>query len=100
MTSRMTNPLFVGSYSSKTEPGIHAYQFDVNSGDLSHLNSFTGIENPSFLAIHPNGRFLYAVSETSLGGDGAQLFGDALQAEVHLQELGLDIFQVGPFGGA
>lgn len=70
----MTSPqylVYVGSYAAAHEPGIRALRFDATSGDLSNAGwSFTGIDNPSFLAVHPNGRWLYAVSETSQRQDG------------------------------
>jgi 6-phosphogluconolactonase len=62
--------LYVGSYAAANAPGIHAFTFDTASGELTAGWSFTGIANPSFLALHPNGRWLYAVSETSQQSDG------------------------------
>lgn len=62
--------LFVGSYAVPTQPGIHAFHFDVETGKLSAVGSFAGIANPSFLVVHPNRRWLYAVSETKQD-DGA-----------------------------
>jgi len=40
--------------------GIHLYRFDLQSGALEPLSK-TQDAKPSFLAIHPNGRFLYGV---------------------------------------
>ncbi len=70
MTSSIQHLLFVGSYSAADQPGIHAFAFDAVTGTLSSLGSFSGIEKPSFLVVHPNGRWLYAVSETSKEDDG------------------------------
>ncbi|MFL5761922.1 MAG: lactonase family protein [Thermomicrobiales bacterium] len=58
--------VYVGAY---TEPsmghgdGISIYRFDENSGALTPLTTMTGIANPSYLTIAPNGRYLYAVNE-------------------------------------
>jgi len=56
--------LLVGSYSPADEAGIKCYEFDPGSGTLTFLSGTSGIENPSFLAVHSNGIFIYAVSET------------------------------------
>jgi len=48
--------------------GIYCYKLDLASGKLTEVGVTEGIKNPSFLAIHPSGKFLYAVSEVSEGG--------------------------------
>lgn len=63
-------PVYVGSYAPAHQSGIHAFRFDAASGDLTADWSFAGITDPSFLALHPNGRWLYAVSEMSQQKDG------------------------------
>lgn len=69
--------LFVGTYTmpfphvAGKSDGIQVYQFDPNSGELRFASKLTGIDNPSYLTLHPNGRFLYAASEaTADGGQG------------------------------
>lgn len=42
--------------------GIYGYRFDSKSGNLQPMGVLGEAERPSFLAIHPNRRFLYAVS--------------------------------------
>jgi 6-phosphogluconolactonase len=63
--------LIASGYAPATQPGIHAFRFDQESGALAPLGSCAGVANPSFLAVHPNGRWLYAVGETSQQHDGA-----------------------------
>src|SRR3954469_14471676 len=70
-----TMPLvFVGTYS---EPilfgtgqvlqgrgsGIHAFRFDAQKGALEPATITGGVRNSSYLAFHPNRRFLYCVNE-------------------------------------
>jgi 6-phosphogluconolactonase len=62
--------IFASGYAAATQTGIHAFMFDEASGTLTPYGSFAGILNPSFTIIHPNGRWLYAVSETSQASDG------------------------------
>jgi len=62
-----TSLLVVGGYAPADQPGISAFQFDQASGALTAVGSFAGVNNPSFLAAHPNGRWLYATGETDTG---------------------------------
>ena len=56
--------VFVGTYTNKTaSKGIYAYRFDPGIGKLSSLGVATESEDPSFLAVHPSGKYLYAVNE-------------------------------------
>ena len=57
--------VFVGTYTNKTNSkGIYAYTFDPGTGKLKPLGVAAESEDPSFLAIHPSGKYLYAVNET------------------------------------
>jgi 6-phosphogluconolactonase len=55
--------LFVGTYTEKESKGIYAYRFDAASSELTPLGVAAETTNPSFLAIDPSHRFLYAVNE-------------------------------------
>ncbi len=60
---------YFGTYTGDDKSkGIYCYQFDLASGKLTEVGVTPGIKNPSFVAIHPSGKFLYAVSEVSEGG--------------------------------
>ncbi len=63
--------ILAGGYAPADKPGIHAFAFDETTGALTALGAFAGVRNPSFLMAHPNGRWLYSVSETAQGSDGA-----------------------------
>lgn len=55
--------LFVGTYTDKQSKGIYAFRFDAASSELTPLGLAAETTNPSFLAIDPSHRFLYAVNE-------------------------------------
>lgn len=56
--------LYGGSYSGDGQSHeIHLIRMDPRSGELRLVGSVAAGANPSFLAIHPNGRVLYAVNE-------------------------------------
>lgn len=56
--------VYIGTYTRKGSKGIHVYQLDMKTGALTPAAEPAETPNPSFLALHPNGRFLYAVSQT------------------------------------
>jgi 6-phosphogluconolactonase len=55
--------LYVGTYTGKGSEGIYAYRFDPATGETRSLGLAAATDNPSFFAVDPNGRFLYAVNE-------------------------------------
>lgn len=59
--------VYVGTYTEdgSESKGIYAYRFDANAGSFQPIGLVAKTINPSFLAIHPNRRFLYAVNEVS-----------------------------------
>src|SRR5207249_1624022 len=61
--------VYVGTYTGAKSKGIYRCELDAATGKLGppHLAGQTA--NPSFLAIHPSHKFLYAVGEiASFGG--------------------------------
>ena len=59
--------VYIGTYTKGTSEGIYIYRLSMASGELEYAGKATGIENPSFLAIHPSQRYLYAVNENPEG---------------------------------
>lgn len=58
--------LFVGTYTQNSESeGIYLLNFNTETGELKQAGITNFSENPSYLAIHPNGKWIYAVNETS-----------------------------------
>ena len=57
--------VYVGTYTEKNSKGIYAYRFDPNTDRLTPLGLAAETVNPSFLAIDPSRRFLYAVNEVA-----------------------------------
>lgn len=68
--------VFVGTYTGgdSISKGVYSCEFDAETGKLSDPVLAAELINPSFLAIHPSGKYLYAVNEVSEGpgrGNGA-----------------------------
>src|SRR5688572_15680930 len=55
--------VYIGTYTGGTSKGIYAYEFNTTTGDLKQIGLAAETPSPSFLAIHPNNQFLYAVNE-------------------------------------
>jgi 6-phosphogluconolactonase len=56
--------VFVGTYTTKTQSkGIYAYEFDANTGKLAPKGIAAEAPDPSWVVVHPSGRFLYAANE-------------------------------------
>ncbi|MGH9173724.1 MAG: lactonase family protein [Vicinamibacterales bacterium] len=45
--------------------GIYIYRLDPTTSALQRVSITADVPNPSFLTVHPNGRTLYAVNETT-----------------------------------
>lgn len=74
MTQSNQSLFFASGYATVEQPGIQTFSFDGTSGEIKQVGSFTGINTPSYIIAHPNGRWLYAVSET--GKDSHGSFGE------------------------
>ncbi len=57
--------VYLGTYTGGESEGIYRYALDETSGKLTFEGVTPGVENPSFLAIHPDGPHLYCVCEIS-----------------------------------
>ena len=55
--------VFIGTYTHTDSQGIYTCRFDPDTGALEQTSVAMDAGNPSFLALHPNKRFLYAASE-------------------------------------
>ncbi|MFE3850179.1 lactonase family protein [Streptomyces griseorubiginosus] len=62
-------PLYLGTYTTVEGggPGIGLATYDAAGGRITGTGTITGVTNPSYLALHPDGRTLYAVAEQDAG---------------------------------
>ena len=60
-----TYRVYVGTYTTKTaSKGIYSFRYDANSGKLTPSGVAAETQDPSWVAIHPTGKFLYSVNES------------------------------------
>ncbi|MFC3161411.1 6-phosphogluconolactonase, cycloisomerase 2 family [Chryseobacterium arachidis] len=63
---------FFGSYNwDKETEGIYVYELDTIKGNLSKVTSFSGISNPSFLTLSPDGKYIFACTESKTKNGGS-----------------------------
>jgi 6-phosphogluconolactonase len=55
--------LLIGTYTTGKSEGIYVYRFNSNTGEFAPVSIAKGIKNPSFLAVEPANKNVYAVSE-------------------------------------
>lgn len=55
--------VYVGPYTNTSSKGIYQFTFDAATGTAGPPVLAAETVAPSFLALHPNGKFLYAVNE-------------------------------------
>ncbi|MFK7932362.1 MAG: lactonase family protein [Saprospiraceae bacterium] len=66
---------YVGTYTRKeghvdgVAEGVYCYKMNDQTGVISHVSTVTGLINPSFVALHPNKKWLYAAQEHGGAGD-------------------------------
>ncbi|MFC7303810.1 lactonase family protein [Streptomyces monticola] len=67
---RAARPLFIGTYTSQAGggTGIAFATYDPGSGRITAGSTLTGVDDPSYLAVHPSGDTVYAVNEQEKGG--------------------------------
>lgn len=67
----MAGHVYIGSFTSSGGRGLTAATVDPDTGALVALGDTAGVADPSFLAVSPDGRTLYTVSETEPEGAAA-----------------------------
>ena len=58
--------MYVGTFDERNSQGIYVLDFNRDSLSFSLLQTVPDQKSPSFLEIHPSGKFLYAVNRSSL----------------------------------
>lgn len=69
-TSQGVYSVYIGTYQPKGKDGLFHLRFDATTGKLSVQSAVSTVTNPSFVALHPGGRYLYAVGEAPGGAEG------------------------------
>jgi 6-phosphogluconolactonase len=69
ISAKAQNPIYyllVGTYTDGGKSdGIYVYRFNPNKGEATFVSKTSGVENPSWLCISKDGKFVYSVNENS-----------------------------------
>jgi len=66
-----TYDLLIGTYTTGDSKGIYVYRFYTETGRTAYLNEVDGVDNPSYLCVAKNNRFVYSVNETGADRKGS-----------------------------
>ena len=69
--------LLVGTYTSDASEGIYSLEFSSKTGELKSPTLLASSENPSFLALSDDGKYVYAVNENMEGEISAFKWNDS-----------------------
>lgn len=68
-TTNADEPLvFISSFAAGDQGAVNAYQLEPTSGALKHIHRTGDIENPFFLAVSRDQKFLYSIHAKTFGG--------------------------------
>ena len=56
--------LIIGTYTSEKSEGMYVYKFNTETGENSFVSAVK-TSNPSYLAVSPNQKYVYAVNENA-----------------------------------
>lgn len=60
--------VFITSFAQGEAGAIHAMRLDAEQGILTEVNTTTDVENPFFIALSPNRKYLYSIHASQFGG--------------------------------
>lgn len=55
--------MYIGTFTQGTSEGIYVFQYNSGTGETAPMGLAAKVQQPTFLALHPNGRYLYTVNE-------------------------------------
>ena len=96
-TAARTLRVYVGTYTGPKSKGIYLLRMDLATGALTPPEAVAEAVNPTFLAVHPSRRFLYAVGE--VGNFGGRKSGAVSALAIAADSGKLTLLNQQPSGG-
>jgi 6-phosphogluconolactonase len=66
--------VYFGTFTNELSKGIYVSRLDADTGKLAAPELAAAITSPNFLAVSPNGRFLYAATRGDASGGAVSVF--------------------------
>jgi 6-phosphogluconolactonase len=87
--------VYVGTYTTKTNSkGIYSFHFDTRTGQFSAIAVAAETPDPSWVAVHPSGKYVYAANEAGKASTVSAFAVDAKSGKLtllnHTPSLGED----------
>jgi len=79
-----TYDLIVGTYTKGTSKGLYVYRFYAETGKTAYLSEIEGIDNPAYLCVSANNKFVYSANENDVGGSLSAFKFDAASGKLTL----------------
>lgn len=61
--------IYVGTFHDRGSEGLYVFEFDRETAEMEEIQVVSDREGPNFQAIHPEGNFLYSVSDEPFATD-------------------------------
>jgi 6-phosphogluconolactonase len=71
-TTAAEHLVFISAFAPGDKGAIHAYQLDLGTGQLKLVQRTTDVENPFFLALSRDHKYLYSIHAKQFGGKEAE----------------------------
>lgn len=72
---------YFGSYADKQTPGIHVYVLDEQTGELTGVETVSGLINPTFLTVSQSKGLLYSYTQADEGQDSGAVLTYRIDSE-------------------
>lgn len=64
--------VFISAFAGGDQGAIHSFDFDLSTGSLKPIHRTTTVQNPFFLALSPDKKFLYSIHALKFGSKEAE----------------------------
>ena len=61
-----SSTLYVGTFSERGSEGIYVFEFDNETADAQQIQTLDHLGSPSYLCLHPSGKYLYSGNRASV----------------------------------
>ena len=58
--------LYIGTFADRGSKGIYVYDFDLQTANFQQVQTIDHLQSPSYLCLHPNGKYLYSGNRASI----------------------------------
>ena len=79
--------VYIGTYTGEKSEGIYVCHLDPETGSMSSPELAAAMSNPSWVTLHPNGKFLYAAGERGPYPGGGAVAGFSIAQDGELKAL-------------